>query len=180
MKTSKAKSKATPFNLNSVTVRKKPVPRGISIQDVATFLSNNAACLQAAQCELPGIDPAPLKATLPPKGTEAFRFLTDWLLLGRKTNQFEVLQEWKNNGGRVNWRLGAVVHRLIHEYGWNIESYNVPSVEAEEGVISEYWLRTEHKQHCYRLLVAGGLVSPLTAEHAIRALDCAIHGDCKE
>ncbi|NRT55896.1 hypothetical protein [Sphaerotilus uruguayifluvii] len=92
------------------------------------------------QGDLFGAIPEPLR-TLPPAGTQPRRVLA-LLAEGERPDH----ADWYHETG--SWRLAAHVGRLVHEFGWPVQSTEVlaPSRACPGRTIARYWLKQDDVQ----------------------------------
>lgn len=97
-----------------------------------------------------GAIPEPLR-TLPPAGTQPRRVLA-LLAEGERPDH----ADWYHETG--SWRLAAHVGRLVHEFGWPVQSTEVPAPtrRCPGRVIARYWLKQDDVHRARVALRFGG------------------------
>ena len=93
-----------------------------------------------SQGDLFGSIPEPLRA-IPPAGTHP-RLVLALLAEGERPDH----ADWYRKTG--SWRLAAHVGRLVHEFGWPVQSTEVPapSGACPGRTIARYWLKQDDVQ----------------------------------
>lgn len=91
-----------------------------------------------ATSDLFGAIPEPQQRTVPSPGTQARRVL-ELLAEGEQPDH----AEWYELAG--SWRLAAHVGKLVHDFGWPVQTREVsaPTARCPGRVIARYWLQQD-------------------------------------